>query len=64
MSKVNPKVFVLLQAGRAVSVYTDEALCAFDAWLCNQGEKFSDDPEPYAYKEFSVNTDTYLSTQG
>lgn len=56
-------VFILMNGTDPVEAYTDKDIAERDCWICNEGEKFSDDPHTFYVKEVALNTLSYAPTE-
>lgn len=52
-------VYVLMDGNNPVEAYLDKELAHYDCWLCNEAEKFSDNPMPFYVKVVMLNAATY-----
>jgi hypothetical protein len=56
-------IFILMNSTDPVEAYTDKDIAERDCWICNEGEKFSDDPHAFYVKEVALNTLSYAPTE-
>jgi hypothetical protein len=56
-------IFVLMTGSDPIEAYTDKATAERDCWICNEGEKFSDEPQDFYVKEVALNTANYEPTE-
>ena len=52
-------VYVLMDGNNPVESYLDKNLADYDCWICNEAEKFADNPMPFYVKRVMLNTATY-----
>lgn len=55
--------YVLMNGDTPVEVYTDQDIAERDCWICNEGEKFSENPHDYYIKSVPLNTLSYAPTE-
>lgn len=55
-------VYVLMDGNNPIESYLDKELAHYDCWICNEAEKFSDNPMPFHVRRVILNTATYAET--
>jgi hypothetical protein len=54
-------VFILMDGSTPVEAYTDKELAYYDCYICNEAEKFSENPSSFYVRDVILNTMPYAS---
>ena len=52
-------VYLLMDGNNLIEAYLDKDLAHYDCYICNEAEKFADNPMPFHVRKVSLNTATY-----
>lgn len=53
------EIYILMDGSNPVEAYLDKDLAHYDCYICNEAEKFSENPASYYVKEVALQTATY-----